>query len=97
MGQQANLWMTAFIKFEAVWSALDIPYLFKFFKGCLPQILLGPFLNTLPQIPHQWKGDMLTSKMVAANRKNYLSNESLKALLLLAALELPANNLYEYE
>ena len=25
-------------------------YLFKFFKGCLPQILLGLFLNTLPQI-----------------------------------------------
>ena len=23
---------------------------FKFFKGCLPQILLGPFLNTLSQI-----------------------------------------------
>ena len=23
------------------------PYPFKFFKGCLPQILLGPFLNTL--------------------------------------------------
>ena len=22
----------------------------KFFKGCLSQILLGPFLNTLPQI-----------------------------------------------
>ena len=22
------------------------PYQFKFFKGCLPQILLGPFLNT---------------------------------------------------
>ena len=23
---------------------------FKFFKGCLPQILLGPFLNILTQI-----------------------------------------------
>ena len=23
---------------------------FKFFKGCLPQILLGPFLNTLSQM-----------------------------------------------
>ena len=22
----------------------------KFFKGCLPQMLLGPFLNTLPHI-----------------------------------------------
>ena len=26
---------------------LSRPYSFKFFKGCLPQILLGPFLNTL--------------------------------------------------
>ena len=26
------------------------PYHFKFFKGCLLQILLGPFLNTLYQI-----------------------------------------------
>ena len=26
---------------------LGRPYHFKFFKGCLPQILLGPFLNTL--------------------------------------------------
>ena len=34
------LWKTAF-KF-----CLSRPYPFKFFKGCLPQILLGPFLNT---------------------------------------------------
>ena len=26
------------------------PYHFKFFKGCLPQILPGPFLNTLTHI-----------------------------------------------
>ena len=26
---------------------LSRPYPFKFFKGCFPQILLGPFLNTL--------------------------------------------------
>ena len=26
------------------------PYLFTFFKGCLPQISLAPFLNTLPHI-----------------------------------------------
>ena len=29
---------------------LNRPYHFKFFKDCLPQILLGPFLNTLFQI-----------------------------------------------
>ena len=28
------------------------PYHFKFFKGCLPQILLGPFLNTLTQLTY---------------------------------------------
>ena len=27
---------------------LSRPYSFKCLKGCLPQILLGPFLNTLP-------------------------------------------------
>ena len=30
-----------------LWSALSRLYLFKFFKGSPPQILLGPFLNTL--------------------------------------------------
>ena len=29
---------------------LGRPYHFNFFKGCLPQILLGPFLNTLTHI-----------------------------------------------
>ena len=29
---------------------LGRPYPFKFFKGCLPQILLGPLLNTLSHI-----------------------------------------------
>ena len=42
-----KLWKTAFKKFDGIWSALSRPYSFKFFKGCLPQILLGPFLNTL--------------------------------------------------
>ena len=50
-----NLWKTAFKKFEVIWSASDMvclnrPYHFKFFKGCLPQIPLGPFLNTLSHI-----------------------------------------------
>ena len=29
---------------------LSKPYQFKFFKGCFPQILLGPFLNTLTYV-----------------------------------------------
>ena len=36
---QVNLWKAAFKKFEV-----------KFFKGCLPQILLGPFLNILSRL-----------------------------------------------
>ena len=41
-----NLWKIAFKMFGTIWSV----YQFKFFKGCLPQILLGSFLNTLSQI-----------------------------------------------
>ena len=39
-----------------IWSdivCLSRPYHFKFFKGCLPQILLGSFFNTLTQIIFQ--------------------------------------------
>ena len=36
------------LKILKLWSR---PYHFKFFKGCLPQMLLGPFLNTLT---HTW-------------------------------------------
>ena len=42
-----NLWKTAFKKFEVIWSA---SYHLRFFKGCLPQILFGTFLNTLTHI-----------------------------------------------
>ena len=31
-------------------DSLSRPYHFKFFKGCLPQTLLGPFLNTLTHL-----------------------------------------------
>ena len=44
------MWKTAFKKFEVTWSALSIPYDFKFFKGCLPQISFGPFLDTLSRM-----------------------------------------------
>ena len=39
--------MTVFTELSNKW---DRPYPFKFFKGCLPQILLGSFFNTLSQI-----------------------------------------------
>ena len=41
---------TAFKKFEGVWSTLGRPHPFELFKGCLPQILLSSFLNTITQI-----------------------------------------------
>ena len=37
------MWKKVFKKFEG-------PYHFKFFKGRLPQISLGPFLNTLTHL-----------------------------------------------
>ena len=33
-----------------IWVCLDRPYHFNFFRGFLPQILLGRFLNTLSQL-----------------------------------------------
>ena len=38
------------VKFLEDSLCLGRPYRFKSFKGCLPQISLGPFLNTLSQI-----------------------------------------------
>ena len=51
MGQSMDQakFVIPFKKFEGVWSA-KADHSFKFFKGCLPQFLLGPFLNTLSQI-----------------------------------------------
>ena len=48
--EKVNFWKTAFKKFEGAWSALSKPHPLKFFKGCLPQSLLGPFLNTLSHL-----------------------------------------------
>ena len=35
-----------FKKFEVMWSAIQT----KFFKGCLPKISLGPFLNDVTHL-----------------------------------------------
>ena len=47
-----NLWKTAFKKIEVIWYAIPLQsfFHFNFFKGCLPQILLCPFLNNLTHI-----------------------------------------------
>ena len=42
-GTKENLWKIAFKKFEGIWSV-------KFSKGCLPQSLLSPLMNTLPHM-----------------------------------------------
>ena len=38
---------------QSIQECLSRPRSFKFFKGCLPQILLSPFLNTLSQLYSQ--------------------------------------------
>ena len=38
------------VKFVEVFKKFEGPYHFKLFKGRLPQILLGPFLNTLTRL-----------------------------------------------
>ena len=45
-----NLLKTFLKKILGSCSALGGPSPFKFCKGCLPQILLGPFLNILSQM-----------------------------------------------
>ena len=49
---EQNLWKTFFKRFEGEWPAEAYirPYLFKLFKGYLPQILLSPFLNSLSHL-----------------------------------------------
>ena len=52
MGQSIHEWTKWNLRKTALicWSASSRLYHFKFFKGCLPQMSLGPFLNTLSQI-----------------------------------------------
>ena len=45
-----NLWNTVFKKIEVIMIILSRPYNFKFFKGCLSQILLDPFSNIFTHI-----------------------------------------------
>ena len=44
------MWKRAFKKIWSDMVCLGRPHQFKFFKGCFPQILLGPFFNTLSQL-----------------------------------------------
>ena len=42
--------MTVFTIFGVVRPVLNRPYHFKFFKGCLPEVLLGPFLKNVSNL-----------------------------------------------
>ena len=60
--------------------ALGRPQPFKFFKGCLPQILLGPFLNNLSQILFKIK--LRTLVVVVSLTFPNLRKENLTKILL---------------
>ena len=85
------MWKTAFKKFEVIWSV------FSFFKGCLPQILLVPFLNTLTHITVQHRFITIRSvfRMDILNRKEIkgkiMSNTTLH---LPKKLKLPLKNIF---
>ena len=56
---------------EGVWSALGRTYTIKLFKDCLPQILLGPSLNTLPNLLLSLKIYMYTKLVKATKEIDY--------------------------
>ena len=48
---------------------LSSPYQFKFFKGCLPQISLGTFLNTFSKIyPTKKSQEKVLQKLIIAKK-----------------------------
>ena len=54
-----DMWIKVFKKgLIKICGRQPLKYLegFKFFKGCLPQILLGPFLNNLSHVTLAWHG-----------------------------------------
>ena len=57
----------------------DRPHHLKFFNGCLPQILPGPFLNTLPQIIHFTMtsnvAESVNAPFPSFQRKTFLKNQ----------------------
>ena len=52
-------------------SSLGRPYHFKFFKGCLPQILFGPSLNTFSQIFITIRKNFQTKKWIQSFSSSY--------------------------
>ena len=58
----------------------DRPFHFNFFKGCLPQILLDLFLNTLPQILYSSNLSVSNKFLVSFTHKTLKSSETSKPL-----------------
>ena len=67
-------------KLEVIWSVvcLSKPYYFEFFKGSPPQILLGPFLNTLTNTVKQMKYIPDRNKNAFSKNKNKFAQELTK-------------------
>ena len=59
---------------------LGRPYHFKFFRDCLPQILLGPFLNILSQMLSSKAGEMLGNENILLIQFFYPVYEDFNAL-----------------
>ena len=53
-------------------ACLSRPYLSKFFKGCLPQILIGPFLNALSILKICPKNLSFYLKNIIIQKKKYV-------------------------
>ena len=76
------MWKTAFTKFEGASSALGRPYPLKLFKGCLSQILLGPFFNTLSHITyHFWDCCIMDNLSDICFHKNIFLMWNLKGVI----------------
>ena len=58
------------VKFVEDSRYLGRPYHFKFFKGSLPQIFLGPFLNTLSYISNKLQRKIPKKKKITALSKS---------------------------
>ena len=70
-----NPYFQDLVTFETKYSRMDQV---KFFKGCLPQILLGPFLNTLS---HLFLNHLFFGFWLELNNIDPLFNEANKGFL----------------
>ena len=79
---QVKLVEDSLLKFEEVWIALVDHTLLTFLKGCVPQVLLGPFLNTFTHLLHHaqfslinFQFDILSQGFRQGKKQQNLRNE----------------------